>query len=171
MDHGRKRLASTLALAAALSLSAASASAQPAALAAAGKSFAAALGKSAIFCKSKLSGVSVQGLKDAAGCLLGAVKAAGKAALLDLSRGLFDEFIVQLKGSDAKAKAALASLAQKLGSIVPALATVAKPVIDKLGAKAKAFAVPAAACKSKITDVSLASGQAVFQCLRAALRL
>src|SRR5436189_245743 len=103
MKSGHKRLAILFAVTI-VSSTAGSAAAQSAALAAAGKNFVAALGKSALGCKAKLSGVNVQAFKDAASCLLTAVKSAASAALLDVVRGLFDEFVTQLRGSEVKAK-------------------------------------------------------------------
>ena len=164
----RSRLCSLL-VAGWLAAAAAPASAQPASVAAAGKGFVEALAKSALACKSKLSGVSVQAVKDVAACLLVAVKGAAKDALVNLARGLYDDAIGLLKTSAPKFKEKLQALADKLAAFVPPAKQLIAPILAGATAGSDSLVAEAAKCRDQITAIDLATVKATFACLRGAL--
>jgi hypothetical protein len=142
------------------------AGAQPAALKNAGKSFAAALAKNAVDCKSKLTGLSVEVVKSLGTCLVGAVKTSAKEALLELARALVDEFLGLVKSNLPKAKEVLQGLADRLSSIHSGASALATAVVGAIGDRADAFADSAGECKDKITDLNKESLVALFGCLK-----
>jgi ElaB/YqjD/DUF883 family membrane-anchored ribosome-binding protein len=147
------------------------AAAQADALKAAGKSFADALARDAAACKSKLNALNVTAVKNTTACLLAAVKAAAKNAILDLVRGLFDEMITLLRTNAPRAKQKLAELGEKVTAVLPAARSVVGPVVAGVSAGGDKLAEEAAKCKEKITALDMTAVRATFSCLATALKV
>lgn len=134
-----------------------------------GRRFTKALVKSAAPCKSKMKAVDLAGVRAMASCLSAAAQAAAQGALAELARGLFDEFLRQLRRGAAAARRALLALVRRIRAFAPEVAFLGAQVMRRITGRSAAIAPRAQKCRSTLARVDRGSARRLFTCLVAAV--